>query len=188
MDLIQKAFNRAYELHRGQMRKVSDVPYLVHLLDAAKYLMYETKDVEVICAGILHDTLENTDYSEDSLRSEFGERVCGLVVFCTEKSNGFDVSVEFKKKTWRERKFRMIERLNNAGDDELLVFAADKISNLLSIREDLINGSDVWSKFNGSRDDVEWYYFEIFKVLEKRFSSRRIFRVYKDLMLLFNDY
>jgi len=188
MDLIQKSFNKAYELHQGQARKVSDVPYLVHLLDTAKYLMYETRDVDIICAGILHDTLENTRYSEDVLRAEFGERVYSLVVFCTEKNNTFNATPQSKEKTWKERKSHAIEKLNNASDDELLVFAADKLSNLLSIKEDLINGKDVWTNFNGSRADVEWYYSEIFKVIERRFPSRRIFRVYSDLMVLFNIY
>jgi len=186
MDLIQKAFNKAYELHKGQFRKVSDVPYLVHLLDSAKYLMYETSDEEIICAGILHDVLEDTAYSEDDLRNDFGARVCNLVVFCTEKGNTLDVSSESKKNSWKKRKSRTIEKIKGASDDALLVFVADKLSNLLSIKEDLVNGDDVWSKFNGSKNDVEWYYSEIEKVLEKRIGSRRIFKVYKELMSLFN--
>jgi hypothetical protein len=58
-----------------------------------------------------------------------------------------------------------------------LVFCADKISNLLSMNEDLVSGIDLWSKFNGSRDDIEWYYCEIGKVLERRLGDRRIFSV-----------
>jgi len=184
MDLILKALNKAYELHKDQTRKSCNVPYFVHLLDTAKYLMYETNDAEIICAGILHDTLEDTDYSEDSLKNDFGERVYSLVKFCTEQGI-FGVSEEQKKVTWKVRKTNTILKLKDASRDELLVFASDKISNLLSIKEDLINGVDVWKKFNGSKSDIEWYYSEIEKNLSYKIGDTRLFRIYQDLMLLF---
>lgn len=185
MDLISKAFAKSYELHKDQFRKASGVPYFVHLLDSAKYLMYETQDEEVICAGILHDTLEDTRYSDEELKADFGERVYSLVKFCTEDGNRVDVSSEDMKKSWFERKSKSIEKLEGASNDELLVFCADKVATLLSIREDLINGVDVWSSLNGSRDDFEWYYSEIFKAIEPKLNGHRIFNLYKDLLCIF---
>jgi GTP diphosphokinase / guanosine-3',5'-bis(diphosphate) 3'-diphosphatase len=122
MDLIQKAFVKAYDLHKHQRRKQSKTPYLVHLLDAAKYLMYETDDEEIICAGILHDTLEDTDYSEDALRADFGDRVCSLVMFCTEPNNNYRSTQDEMKNSWKERKSHSVMKLNDASNDELPCF------------------------------------------------------------------
>ncbi|MFP4567500.1 MAG: HD domain-containing protein [Candidatus Woesearchaeota archaeon] len=185
MDLILKAFSKAYELHNGQRRKASGAPYFVHLLDAAKYLMYETDDVEVICAGILHDTLEDTNYSESELRADFGDRVFKLVKFCTESKNNVNFSKSDLKMSWFERKRGAIAKLEGASSDELLVFCADKVSTLLSIKEDLDSGIDVWSSLNGSYDNIKWYYSEIERVLKSKLEGKRIFSVYQDLMFLF---
>ena len=182
MDLVFKALNKAYILHDGHKRKGNGAPYFVHLLDTCKYLMYDTLDEEIICAGILHDTLEDTDYSEDELKTDFGERVYSLVKFCTEPLNNVNSSEAEQKNSWFERKSSAIAKLNSAKSDELLVFCADKVSTLLSIREDLVCGVDIWSKLNGSKKDVEWYYSEIFKVLEKKLHGTRIILLYKDLL------
>lgn len=185
MDLVEKAFLKSYVLHKNQVRKMSGVPYFVHLLDAAKYVMYETNDENIISAAFLHDVLEDTSYSESELLSDFGEDVFYLVKFCTEDGNNFDSSEEEQKASWKVRKTKSIAKLENASVDELLVFCADKVSNLLSMREDLINGVDIWSKFHGSRDDVFWYYSEIQKSLASKLESKRIFMIYEDLMNIF---
>jgi (p)ppGpp synthase/HD superfamily hydrolase len=182
MDLILKALNKAYYLHNNHKRKGNGAPYFVHLLDTCKYLMYDTYDDEIICAGILHDTLEDTHYSDDELRSDFGERVYSLVKFCTEPLNNVNSSGADQKNSWFERKSGAIAKLNSASNDELLIFCADKVSTLLSIREDLVCGVDIWSKLNGSRKDVEWYYSEIFKVLQKKLHGTRIILLYEDLL------
>ena len=186
MDLVQRSFLKAYELHSSQFRKMSSVPYFVHVLDAAKYLMYETDDKEVISAGLLHDVLEDTSFSEEELLEGFGPRVFALVKFCTEKGNSVNTSVEDQRRTWKERKSRAVSKLIGASEEELLVFCADKVSNLLSIREDLVHGVDVWSKFNGSKEEVEWYYSEIHKALHP-LKGRRLFSVYTDLMCVFSE-
>lgn len=61
---IQRALITAYDLHQGQERKCSNqAPYFVHILDVAGHLMAEpTATEDVIIAGILHDTLEDTPY------------------------------------------------------------------------------------------------------------------------------
>lgn len=187
MTRISKAFEVARKFHKHQKRKVSGAPYFVHLLDTAKYLMYETDDEDVICAGILHDTLEDTTYGEDNLKQEFGERVYNLVKFCTNQENGVNSAPEEQKNSWHERKTRSIAKLKYASDDELLIYCADKLSNLLSIKDDLVNSADVWVNFNGSRDKIKWYYTEIGKALEPKLENRRIFKIYKNLLSIFDE-
>ncbi|WP_439333644.1 RelA/SpoT family protein [Trebonia kvetii] len=73
---------RAYEVvaywHRGQTRKSGD-PYITHPLAVATILAELGMNTETICAALLHDTIEDTDYTLNELRSEFGEDVAALV-------------------------------------------------------------------------------------------------------------
>lgn len=187
MNLLKKAFLKSYDLHSAQTRKVSGASYLVHVLDVAKYLMYETRDEEIISAGLLHDVLEDTSYDESELRDEFGEKVFRLVKFCTEEGNNYTNSDEEQKMTWKKRKTSSIKKLRGASEDELLVFCADKVANLLSMKEDLCHGFDVWSKFNGSKKEIMWYYTEIEKALKEKLEGKRIYSVYLELMKLFEE-
>ncbi len=181
MDKVQRALNTAYTIHKNQKRKRSQTPYFVHIIDTAKYLMYETRDEDIISAGLLHDALEDTNYSEEELKKDFGERVYKLVKFCTEKENKPNNTDEEQKKTWRMRKEKTIKKIENATEEQALVLCADKTSNLLSMNEDLSSDENLWDKFNGTKKEVQWYYEEIERELEKKIKNNRIFKTYKEL-------
>jgi (p)ppGpp synthase/HD superfamily hydrolase len=181
-DIIQKALIVSYYIHKNQFRKKSKTPYFVHLLDVAKYLFYETDNKDIICAGLLHDSLEDTDYPRELLKKEFGERVYNLVEFMTEPENDKTKSKMDLMSTWRFRKEHSINKLDSASDDEALVFLADKLSNLLSMKEDIIDGVDLWSKFNAPKEEIKWYYTSIRDKLSERFKEKRIFKIFSDLV------
>ena len=101
MDKIEKTLVKAHDIHKNQARKKTKFPYFVHILDVAKYLMYETKDKDVICARILHDSLENTPYTKEELTKDFGDKVFSLVNFCTEPENTPDATKEQQKESWK---------------------------------------------------------------------------------------
>ncbi len=177
---IQKALALSYELHKNQKRKGKNVPYYVHILDTAKYLMYETSDEDLICAGILHDSIEDTYFTLANLKEEFGERVASLVNFCSEPDNWVDINKDERKKSWRKRKENTVEKIKIGNDDELLVFLADKLSNILSIEEDTICERNIWIKFNASKEEIEWYYKTIRDYIEPRLGDKRIFKIYNE--------
>ncbi len=79
---IIQAVEFAAESHRGQVRKnAAGPPYIIHLIGVANMLMLEgrVRDPDVIIAGLLHDSVEDTDTTFDDIRSAFGERVEGFV-------------------------------------------------------------------------------------------------------------
>lgn len=78
MDLVQGAYDFARAAHEGQYRK-SGEPYLVHLVATAYYLAKLRLDVTSIVAGLLHDTLEDTDVTFQDLESQFGHAVARIV-------------------------------------------------------------------------------------------------------------
>ena len=75
---VERAYKVAAHWHKDQKRKSGD-PYITHPLAVATILAELGMNTETICAALLHDTVEDTAYTLDELRSEFGEDVAALV-------------------------------------------------------------------------------------------------------------
>ena len=75
---IKKAYRYAEELHRGQYRQSGEA-YIYHPLAVAYILSEMHADCDCICAGLLHDTLEDTDFTKEEIAEEFGADVANLV-------------------------------------------------------------------------------------------------------------
>ena len=78
MSILERAYERAVKQHSSQRRK-SGEPYIIHPLAVAQILADLGMGPLVVAAGLLHDTVEDTDYTLDECRSEFGDTVTGLV-------------------------------------------------------------------------------------------------------------
>jgi GTP diphosphokinase / guanosine-3',5'-bis(diphosphate) 3'-diphosphatase len=84
-DLIHKAYTVAEEAHRPQKRR-SGEPYIIHPINVAYILFELNADQQAICAGLLHDVVEDTPYKEDSVTRDFGPEICNLVTGVTKFS------------------------------------------------------------------------------------------------------
>ena len=79
MNKTDQARDFMVKAHEGQTRRGGE-PYSVHPIDVVKTLEFlGVKDEDVICAGYLHDVLEDTKYSSDMIKSSFGKRVLDIV-------------------------------------------------------------------------------------------------------------
>ena len=79
LDIIQKAFEFANEAHKG-VRRRSGEPYILHPIAVAKIVVSNIGlGYKSIVAALLHDVVEDTDYTVDDLKSLFGEKVATLV-------------------------------------------------------------------------------------------------------------
>ena len=78
MDILNRAYRRAVRQHSPQRRK-SGEPYIIHPLAVAQILADLGMGPLVVAAGLLHDTVEDTDYTLEEWRAEFGDTVTGLV-------------------------------------------------------------------------------------------------------------
>src|SRR5690606_23538771 len=76
--LLQRAFDVAAKWHNGPYRKSGD-PYITHPLAVASILAKLGMDTTTLVAALLHDTIEDTDYTLDQMREEFGPEVALLV-------------------------------------------------------------------------------------------------------------
>ncbi len=173
---IQKAIIFATKKHEKQKRKGTDIPYIVYPMEVMQILTdLDCKEI-VIIAGILHDTLEDTDTQPKEIEEIFGNEVLEIV----------QSESEDKTKTWKERKQTTIDNLKSSSIDTKLVCFADKFSNIRSIYGDnLVIGNKVWDRFHAKKDDIEWYYRSIAEALENisseyDFNKERIEKLYKE--------
>ena len=143
--------------HSGQYRKGTQRPYISHPLEVLSILVSMDVHVNVLIAGVLHDTVEDTDATIEEISSLFGEEVAELVAHHSED----------KSKTWAERKIHAVNSLSEADRNLKMLVMADKISNIRSLAADyILHGDKVWDRFNAPKEKQAWYYTEIAKALE----------------------
>lgn len=163
-DRFQQAFTLASQLHAGQTRKQSTVPYLAHLLGvAALVLEYGGCEDEAV-AALLHDAPEDQGGEETLalIRDQFGERVARIVADCSD-------TFEQPKPPWRQRKQAHLAHLQHAEADSCRVVLADKLYNARSLVSDLHRqGEAAWDKFNGGKEGTLWYYQKMHALLSAK--------------------
>jgi len=167
LDRISRAVSFAARAHKDEFRKGSSVPYIVHPLDVLSVLLKNGASEDLAIAGVLHDVLEDTPVTREDIRKNFGGTVVRLVEAASESEKlTRGIPNDQKKKTWKLRKTERIEKTKNSGRELRLLFCADKLANIrdliCDVREE---GDGVWSKFNASREDEEWYYREMASAL-----------------------
>jgi guanosine-3',5'-bis(diphosphate) 3'-pyrophosphohydrolase len=124
--LLLRALAFAAHKHRDQRRKDAEAsPYINHPIALADVLVNEggVSDVEVICAALLHDTVEDTDTTPDELHREFGPRIARIVAEVTD-----DTALPKA-----DRKRLQIEHAPGLSPEAKLVKLADKICNLRDV-------------------------------------------------------
>lgn len=171
--LFLKALSFAAEKHSKQRRKDVDAsPYINHPIALANILLNEgdVSDINVLCAAILHDTIEDTETTAEELQQLFGDKITSIVLEVTD-----DKSIKVKKK----RKDLQIARAPNISYEAKLVKLADKISNLRDIK---FNPPVKWS------EKTKLEYFEwAKKVIDGvRGTNQKLEDIFDALQLTYN--
>jgi (p)ppGpp synthase/HD superfamily hydrolase len=160
---FETALSFATRLHADQVRKVSNVPYIGHLLGVASIAIEHGASEDEAIAALLHDAIEDQGgkATEEVICRMFGVAVATTVRGCT------DADV-IPKPPWRERKEAYIAHLAHASPSIRLVSAADKVHNARTILRDYRQlGEDVWQRFKGGRDGTLWYYRSLANIFKE---------------------
>lgn len=142
--IVDKAIIYATRAHQGTGRKGKGYPYIVHPLEAMAIVATLSSDPELLCAAVLHDTVEDTPATVEDIRREFGPRVAQLVAAETDQKTATDGT----PLTWQQRKQRDMDLLRIAPLDVKIVALGDKLSNMRAIVRDYAEQGDaVWQLF-----------------------------------------
>jgi len=157
----------ASELHRTQVRKGSEIPYMSHLLSVSALVLKNGGDEDQAIAGLLHDAAEDQGgvATLEAIRDRFGDRVADIVADCTD-------SWTDPKPPWRERKGAYIAALPGKKPESMLVSLADKTDNARAIMGDYREtGDEVWARFTGKKDGTRWYYQTLSELFSKHYPG-----------------
>jgi GTP diphosphokinase / guanosine-3',5'-bis(diphosphate) 3'-diphosphatase len=125
--LIERAYDVAAHQHRDQKRKSGD-PYITHPLAVATILAELGMNQETLCAALLHDTVEDTGYTLDELRDQFGDEIAALVDGVTKLDR-----VKYGEAAEAETVRKMVVAM--ARDIRVLVIKlADRLHNMRTLR------------------------------------------------------
>jgi (p)ppGpp synthase/HD superfamily hydrolase len=125
----QSAIEYAERLHAGQ-RRADGTPFILHPLEVASLLYCIGAPDHLIAAGVLHDALEKTSAREEHLRRKFGLQTARLVV---------EVTDDDRITSYAKRKAALRRQVAAAGDEALMLFAADKLSKVRELRRETID-------------------------------------------------
>ena len=127
-DALSKAYNFAVEAHKNQKRD-EGIPYISHPVAVANILTELKLDSATITTGLLHDTVEDTKATYDSVKNEFGKEVADLVDGVTKISALEEKAVENSK----AENFRKLILATSKDIRVLLVKLADRLHNMRTI-------------------------------------------------------
>ena len=176
---LKAAVDFAKKAHAGAFRKSDNEPYIVHPLEVCIIASGLTEDVDVLIAALLHDVVEDTDFTAEDIRSKFGDRVTSLVADETEDK----MANVPKAVSWMMRKEKFIDHLKLAPKEARIICLSDKVSNLRStylMKKE--KGTKVWDAFNQKDPRCHaWYYRSIGECLRDDFEGMEAFEEYCSL-------
>jgi (p)ppGpp synthase/HD superfamily hydrolase len=159
---FERALPYAAWLHRDQVRKGTNTPYITHLLAVASIVGENGGTEDEVVAALLHDAPEDQggEARLGEIRARFGDGVAEIVDGCTD-------TYETPKPPWRERKERYLAHLADASGSVRLVSSADKLHNARTVLSDYrLLGEDLWTRFNGEKEGTLWYYRAVVGTLQ----------------------
>lgn len=162
---FRQAFEMAFRLHRHQMRKGKQTPYIGHLLAVCSLVLEAEGTEDEAIAALLHDAAEDHGGTTilTAIHQQFGAEVAEIVAGCsdslTESPNA--------KSPWQQRKEAHLATLPHASASVRFVYCADKLHNARSLCSEFpTQGDALWSLFCGGKSGTLWYYREVTRCLQ----------------------
>lgn len=148
MQLAIRFALKTHEVYQKQKRKGKDLPYISHPLTVGLIIAHAGGSEDLIIAGILHDTIEDSvkakKVTKEMLEERFGDAVAELVASVTE----LDKSVP-----WHERKHEALLHIDSFSHESVLLKSADVIANNAELLEDYaLEGDAVFERFFAAKE------------------------------------
>lgn len=171
-DLIKKAYDLAYDAHKNQRRR-SGEPYIMHPVAVAKILFDFGMDNECIVGALLHDVVEDTTYSLDYIRANFGEEVATLVDGVTKLGK---IPLSTKEEVQAENIRKMFIAMNQ-DVRVIIIKLADRLHNMRTAK--------FWPPYKQREKSLET--LEIYAPIAHRLGIRSVKDELEDLAIHYLD-
>jgi GTP pyrophosphokinase len=133
-ELVLKAFDFANEAHKG-VRRRSGEPYILHPIAVAKIVVQEIGlGSKSICAALLHDVVEDTNYTVEDIKNHFGQKIASLVDGLTKIKTALDSDNISYSKSMQAENFKRILLTLNDDVRIVLIKLADRLHNMRTIQ------------------------------------------------------
>lgn len=127
--MFEKAYVFAEKHHRPQKRSSGEA-YIIHPMNVAVTLIKLKMDLQSICAGLLHDVVEDCDVTEEEIRKDFGDDIANIVIGCTKISKiKFKTKEESQAENFRKMVVAMAKDIR-----VIIVKLADRMHNMLTLQ------------------------------------------------------
>lgn len=161
----KNALDYALLAHASHTRKGTNIPYFSHVIGVSSLVLEYNGTEDQAIAGLLHDVIEDCGIEHKPIIQEmFGTEVLQMVMDCTD-------AITTPKPPWKLRKEAYIASMGSKSDTSLLVSCCDKLHNARAIDRDYLDrGEELWTRFNASKSDTEWYY----RGITEKFLSQEV--------------
>ncbi len=179
-NLLDTAIKFAVDAHSGDKRKGTNIPYITHPLEALSIVSTMTEDENILAATVLHDVVEDTDYTIEDIEDIFGKEIMAYV-----KAESEDKKENLPSKyTWKRRKEETLKHLKTASTHVKMITLGDKLSNMRAIYRDYKKLEDtLWERFNQKdKKEHQWYYEGIASLLKEDLSEYEAYKEFKELI------
>ncbi|MGI6348268.1 MAG: HD domain-containing protein [Patescibacteria group bacterium] len=179
-DKIRRAIKFASKTHnqyQQQTRKGKVIPYITHPLTVGIILSLAKASEDVIVAGILHDTIEDSPKDKKTtpkmIAERFGKNVTQLVLSVTEQDRSL---------SWEERKKEALKHIKRFSKDSLLVKSADVLANYSELVDDYSGyGDEVFNRFNAPKEKLIIHQLKVISAILSKWKENPL---YWDLVFL----
>lgn len=175
--VFDRAVAFAVKAHEGQTRKDGST-YILHPLEVAVIAGTMTRDLDVLSAAVLHDTVEDTAVTAEDILETFGPKIAELVAHETEDKRPEMAASE----SWKIRKVESLAVLKDSPIDSKILWLSDKLSNMRSLVKDYETiGEKVFDRFNEKNPKEQRWYHETVLEYIKELSDYPAYKEYQSL-------
>lgn len=164
---FESALIFANQLHQQQIRRVTGVPYMSHLLSVCALVLEDGGSEDEAISALLHDAIEDQGGAiiAKIIREKFGDKIADIVEECTEDKNNNHLS-------WIERKQHFINQFITVSNSACRVILADKLHNARCNYYEWQNYQDSMEQFSQeTKERIIWFYQSIFNLAQLKVKN-----------------
>jgi len=147
MDIVYEAYCDAFVLHGKQIRKNTNVPYMIHILSVCEQLSFwgieREKYPEIWTATMLHDSIEDSDNTQSSIAEKYGDKIANWVALLSFRSK----KDEENGREYQREKTNYLNSFIEKPVEVLIIKLADRFCNILDFQQSSSEYASIYANY-----------------------------------------